>query len=268
MLIGVAIVFGAIALFCSFLYVRQDGLIFYPRPNDAALREQWQWRRTEINSGDHVLEGWWAEGGAPDSSLVILYFGGNAEDVLYTASSAVRFAAKRMLVVNYRGYGNTQGRPSQTALYADALAVYDYAVDAGGADASELVVMGRSLGSGVASMLAAERQVRAAVLITPYDSIAAIASRQFPPFIVTRLLRHPFPSTQYAARANAPALLLAAADDQIIPPVHALELAKHWAGPHEMHVLEGVGHNTIEQHANYDRLINQFLERSKATPSH
>jgi len=266
MLTFVAIAASGVVLLCVLLYVRQDRLIFYPRANDAALREHWKWQRIEITSGEHVLEGWWADGGSPSSSLVVLYFGGNAEDVLYTARLAARVPVKRMLVVNYRGYGNSKGRPSQAALYADGLAIYAYAIGAGGAEAEDIVVMGRSLGSGIATMLAAERSVRGAILITPYDSIAAVAARHYPAFLVTHLLRHPFPSVDYAPRAKIPALLLAAANDSIIPPAHAETLAKHWAGARELHVLDGVDHNSIEQHADYERLVERFLERLARRP--
>lgn len=267
MLTFLAILLAGLVLFLAFIYLRQDNLIFYPRPNDTALREYWRWKRIEITSGEHVLEGWWADGGTPSSSLVVLYFGGNAEDVLYTAREANLYAVKRLLVVNYRGYGNNQGRPSQRALYEDGLAIYEYAVGAGNARPEDIVVMGRSLGSGVASMLAAQRAVRAAVLITPYDSIAAVAARHYPAFVIDRLLRHPFPSIEYAARAKSPALLLAAEQDEVIPPTHAEVLARHWTGPHELHVLEGVGHNTIDQHPRYHALVNEFLGRLAATDS-
>jgi uncharacterized protein len=255
----IGIVAGALVLACVFIYVRQDGLVFYPVRNDPHLRAEWRWKRIEINSGDHVLEGWWADGADPNSSLTLVYFGGNAEDVLFAARSAARIEAKRMLVVNYRGYGGTTGRPSQQALFEDALATYDYALGPGGADPQDLVVMGRSLGSGVATMLAAHRNPRAAVLITPFDSITAVAANYYPAVIVELLLRHPFPSIEFAASTKVPALFLIAEQDRVIPPSHATRLAAAWGGEKRVHVLDGAGHNDIEAHAAYYELINDFL---------
>jgi pimeloyl-ACP methyl ester carboxylesterase len=261
MLTFAAVAFGAFILLCGYLYVRQDRMIFYPRPNDPELREHWRTKRVEIASGDTVLEGWWAEGGAAATSdTVILYFGGNAEDVLGTARIAQRFACKRMLVVNYRGYGGTKGRPGQEALYQDALAIYDYAIDAGGAESADIVVMGRSLGSGLATLLAAKRTVRGAILITPYDSILAVASRHYAWFPVERLLRHPFRSAELARGVKAPGLFLMAARDNVIPPSHGEALARAWAGRKAVHVLPGVGHNDIEADPGYYDLINRFLQ--------
>jgi pimeloyl-ACP methyl ester carboxylesterase len=260
MLSFIAIAIGAFILLCAYLYVRQDRLLFYPRPNDASLREHWRTKRIEITSGNHVLEGWWADGGAPSSETVIVYFGGNAEDVLGTARIAQRLACKRMLVVNYRGYGSTKGRPGQEALYEDALAIYAYAIGAGGAEPEHIVVMGRSLGSGVATMLAARRSVRAAILITPYDSILAVAARHYGWFPVERLLRHRFPSVDFARETQVPALFLIAANDVVIPPSHGRALAAAWSGEKTVHVLERVGHNDHDLHPSYYEQINSFLQ--------
>lgn len=255
----VGIVLGAALLFCLFIYLRQDRLIFYPQPNDATLREAWRWQRVEIPSGQHILEGWWAEGGAPHSRLTLVHFGGNAEDVLQTARSAKRLAVKRMLVVNYRGYGNSPGKPSEHALFEDALAIHDYLTGPGGAEPNDIVVMGRSLGSGVATMLATQRPVLAAVLITPFDSIEAIAMRHLPAFLVKWLLRHPFRSVDMAPRASLPALFLVAANDEVIAPSHAYALAAAWGGPKQIRTFENTRHNDIDLHPQYYATLNRFL---------
>lgn len=251
---------------CALLWWKQESFIFFPRANDALLASKQQANRIEIRGAAGRIEGWWADNPHATTSLVILYFGGNAEDVLYTASTARQFDAQRMLVVNYRGYGRSAGRPSQRALYEDALAVYDHLVVKGDAPAANIVVMGRSLGSGVASMLASERPVRAAILVTPFDSLASVAAHHYSFMPVRWLLKHPFPSAQWARGAQAPALMLAAADDQIIPPTFAERLRDAWAAPSELHTLAGVGHNDIEQHDDYQRLINEFLKKASSSP--
>ena len=258
-LIFCAMTVAAFALLCVFIYVRQDRLLFYQRPNAPELRDAWRSHRVEIASGEHVLEGWWATGGLPDSETVVLYFGGNAEDVLGMARTSQQLPCKRLLVVNYRGYGGTKGRPSQEALYADALAIYDYAIDAGQADPNAIVVMGRSLGSGVATMLAARRKVSAAILITPYDSMVAVASHHYSWLPVERLLKNPFPSADFAKQVRVPALFLIARNDTIIPPSHAHALAAAWAGEKIVHEFEGVGHNDIDFHPRYRATLDDFL---------
>jgi fermentation-respiration switch protein FrsA (DUF1100 family) len=239
---------------CAMLFLTQESAIFYPGPNDARLVQQHVNGRVEIGS----LEGWWVENPAASNDLVILYFGGNAEDVLYTAGTLPSIGARRMLVVNYRGYGASKGRPGQKELYEDGLAIHDYVVGSG-VRADHVVVMGRSLGSGVASMLAGSRDVRAAILITPFDSLAAVAAGHYPIFPVRLLLRHPFPSVDWARKARAPALILAAERDDIVPARHAKRLSEAWAVETEVHVLAGAGHNDVETNVDYYRLIRRFL---------
>jgi len=265
-LIVLGLVIAAFAGMCLLLYLQQDRFLFVPQRTDAALAKDWLQYRVEIGAGNHKVEGWWAENPAADNRAVVLYFGGNAEDVLSTAVTAERIGARKLLVTNYRGYGKTPGTPSQAGLFEDALAVYDYAVSRPGVLPSDIVVMGRSLGSGVATWVAASRPVKAAILITPYDSILSVASHHYSAFPVRALLRHPFPSKELAAKATAPALMIAAERDDVIPPVHTERLAKAWAGPVETHLLSGMAHNNIEQSAGYYSLINAFLHRVAPAP--
>jgi fermentation-respiration switch protein FrsA (DUF1100 family) len=249
---------GGFVLICALLYFGQERSIFFPRPNDPQLRERYAAARVEINTADATLEGWWIENAAATTPAVILYFGGNAEDVLYTASVAPSINARAVVVVNYPGYGGSAGKPGQKALYESGLAIYDFAIKRG-VPAGHIVVMGRSLGSGVASMLTGARSVGAAILITPYDSLSAVAAGHYPFLPVRLLLRHPFPSTDWANRTHEPALLLAAEHDDVVPATHAQKLFEAWAGPKQIHVLARTGHNDIEMHPDYYRLINEFL---------
>jgi fermentation-respiration switch protein FrsA (DUF1100 family) len=256
-----AVLLGVFALFSLFLYLRQERFLFEPVPSDPQLARHWLAQRVQIPVGDHWIEGWWIDNPAAANSVTVLYFGGNAEDVLTTAATAERIGARRLLVTNYRGYGTTPGRPGQAALYADALQVYDYAAQTAGVIPTSIIAMGRSMGTGVATMLAAERPLRAAILVTPYDSILRVAERHYPAFPVKWLLRHPFPSLEFAMRATAPVLILAAERDLLIPSSHAQRLADAWAGPHEIHILSGMAHNNIEQHPEYYSLISNFINR-------
>lgn len=264
MLTGTLIVVGlAMAGFvgmCLLLYLKQDSFLFVPQRTDAAMAERWRTQRVEIRAGEQLIEGWWAEDPAAASRAVVLYFGGNAEDVLVTAVTAQQIGARKLLVTNYRGYGKSGGRPGQVALFADALAVYDYAAGQPGVTPADIVVMGRSLGSGVATWVAANRLVAGAILITPYDSILSVAKNHYSVFPVRMLLRHPFPSHELAAKATAPALMIAAELDTVIPPVHARRLAAAWAGPKEIHEFAGMAHNNVEQSPGYYPLIRAFLQ--------
>ena len=269
---ALAVLFGLVAIGAlsyvtlgTVLFFTQERSIFFPGPNDRERRERYEASRVEIPTPGATVEGWWVENPDATNELVVLYFGGNAEDVLYSAETASRFNARRMLVTNYRGYGASSGKPGQGPLYQDGLAIYDYVLSRG-VRTDQIVVVGRSLGSGVASMLAGARQIRAAILVTPFDSLAEVAARHYPYLPVRLLLKHPFPSDEWARKARAPALVLAAAGDRIIPPSHARRLSEAWAGEAHLHVLVGSGHNDIELHPDYYRLINAFLAKLNGMP--
>lgn len=258
---------AALASLVLLLFLFQERLLFHPRPNDQRLVRDWLSNRIEIPAGNSTIEGWWANNPDATTAITVLYFGGNGEDVLYTATTAPRLDARRMLLTNYRGYGANKGRPGQKALFEDALAVYDYVVQHAGVDPQQIVLMGRSLGTGVATWIAANRPVRAVVLVTPYDSILMVAQRHYGFTPVRWLLRHRFPSDELARRATIPALMLAGERDFIIPAAHATRLCEAWAGEKELHILKGAGHNNIEQHPHYYPLVNAFL-RSAFQPDH
>lgn len=249
---------AAFLVLCVLLYWRQDRLIFHPAPNDPQLWQRQRVHRVEIPTPHARLEGWWIDNPGAAGRAVLVYFGGNGEDVLFTAGTAGRFAASSLLVVNYRGYGGTQGRPSQAAFYEDAQAIYDYVIQRG-VPPERIVVMGRSLGSGVASMLAGKHVLGGAILVTPFDSLLNVAAGHYRFFPVKYLLRHPFPSVDWARQSKTPVLIISAEHDLTVPAVHAQRLFDAWAAPKQIHQLPGTGHGDIEQHPDYYPLINAFL---------
>ncbi len=245
---------------CLLLYCKQDDFLFVRLANDSRAARAWEPRRIVIRAQNTEIEGWWADRANAGNEIVILYFGGNAEDVLYSAMAAEQLHAKRFLVTNYRGYGNTPGNPSEAGIFSDALAIYDYAITQPGVTAQNIVVVGRSLGSGVATYVAAKRQVRGVVLITPYDSILAVAKNHFPYFPVAWLLKHRFPSAKFAEHIQAPALMISADHDDVIPAIHTQRLFDAWAGPKRLVVVPGAGHDDINSKKQYYDSINEFLD--------
>lgn len=179
----------------------------------------------------------------------LIYFGGNAEDV--SASLPLLDAAfpdRALYLMHYRGYLGSSGKPTEKALVADALALFDR-VRAGHGD---IVVIGRSLGTGVAVQLAAQRPVSKLVLVTPFDSLGELAARQFPFFPVRWLLLDQYDSGRHAPHIEAPTLLLAAQHDEIIPASSTARLFSRFAQGKATHrIVEGVGHNTISDSLAY-----------------
>jgi pimeloyl-ACP methyl ester carboxylesterase len=205
------------------------------------------------------LRGWLVKGKHALPAPLIIYFGGNAEEVSWLASVAEQFGGWSLLLVNYRGYGGSEGKPGERELFGDALAVYDYAVKRPDVVPERVVAMGRSLGSGVAVYLAANRSLRGMILVTPYDSVTEVAKRHYPYLPVGLLIRHPFDSISRVEKAKVPLLCLAAAEDDVIPPKHARRLYDAWQGPRTWLEIPRTGHDSISSDPAYWEAIGAFL---------
>ena len=204
------------------------------------------------------VHAWHLRSGAP----LVLYFGGNAEEVSWMIEAAQAGApGASWLLVDYRGYGQSAGSPSEAALVADAIALYDQALMLPGVDPKRIVAFGRSLGSGVAVALAAARPLAGLALATPYDSLAAVAKRYYWYLPVDWMLKHRFDSIVRAPRLMTPLLCLVAERDEVIPAAHAERLFEAWGGAKRKVVLAGAGHNDSDAHPKFWPAIREFLEK-------
>jgi hypothetical protein len=189
----------------------------------------------------------------------IIYFGGRSEEVSWLTGVWSHLGDMHLLAVNYRGYGASEGRASETALFSDALELYDWLGSQPEVDSSRQAVVGRSLGTGVATFVAAHRPVAAAVLVTPYDSILEIAGGRFPFVPVRLLLRYRFESLHFAGVARAPVLVLMAERDSVVPPDHTYRLIDAWAGDKQVVRILGSDHSDIQLNPQSWRAVREFL---------
>lgn len=227
---------------CLALFFLQRSLIYYP-PATAAFDAP----RTSILevAGAKLVVSERPRAG----EQALIYLGGNAEDVTYSLPLLERaFPGRALYLLHYRGFAGSTGSPSEKALVGDALALFDRVAR----EHRDVMLVGRSLGSGVAVQVASRRPVSRLVLVTPFDSLAGLAARQFPFFPVRWLLRDKYASTEHAPRVTAPTVLVAAEHDEIVP-AHSTErlLARFPAGVARLRVVEGAGHNSISDSPDY-----------------
>ena len=167
------------------------------------------------------LSGWLMTPQLVGPHPAVVYFGGRSEEVSWVVRDAGKlFPGMAVLAVNYRGYGASQGDPAEQHMVDDGRMLFDWLAERHHVDPSKVAVVGRSLGSGVAVQVALERPVHSLVLITPYDSILAIAKRKFRAVPVEYVLRHRFESVKYAPSLTAPTYVLRAAMDDVVPHSH------------------------------------------------
>lgn len=236
----------------AMLYLGQRSLMYLPTsPNSAEDRLS-----ETIPVAGARLKVWVIN---PGRSHALLYFGGNAEDVYYQADEfAQHLPGHTSYLINYRGYGGSTGKPTESVLFADALELFDRLSERH----DSLDVVGRSLGSGVAVYLASRRPVDRIVLVSAFDSLRAVAQRHYPVFPVGWLLKDRYESDRHAADVTSPVRLLVAENDRIIPVLHAERLATAFTqAPVDRVVIDDAGHNDISHHRRYWEALAEFLDR-------
>ena len=246
-------------LICGLLFLMQERLIFFPpKPVDDVYNTV---RANEISfAATGEKKHGWKISVNPESTKTILYFGGNAEDVVYFNFEAEKFNAHQAIAINHPGYGKNTGQPSQQSLYKNAIEVYDHGGEKYKLEPENIIIIGRSLGSSVATYLAAKRKAAGLVLITPFDSIKNIAANQYKIFPIKFMIKHGFPTIDYIASVKAPILMVAAEKDEIIADSHLQNLNQASGERTRLIQYSGVGHNTIQNHHEYYNEINEFIE--------
>lgn len=259
-----ALLFCYLAI-CANLYLRQDALLFPTQALNPSRAAQLEHDRPgshfALQTGDGVtLHGWLDVPAGTAPRPLLLYFGGNKDEVSNWMLMRDQAQDWAWASLNYRGYGASEGEPSQTALVADAQAVFDALAADPRINPKRIVVIGRSLGSGVAVQLAAKRPLQALILITPYDSMLEVAADKYPWLPVRWMLRHPFNSIALAPTLHLPTQILLAEHDQLIPIAHGSRLAAAWGTPVQPNVLPGANHHDILLHPRFWATVSVFLQ--------
>ncbi len=248
------IIGGATAALCLavgvWLYVRQRRLIFFPVAHDHGFAAD----PVSLDSEGVRLHGWLLN---PGSDRALVYFGGNSEMVTHRREFFEDvFRDYSVYLFNYRGYGLNQGSPSEAALCADALAIYDWLNERH----ASILACGRSLGSGVAVYLAAHRPLEQLLLLTPYDSLAEVAQRLYPVFPARWLLKDRFDSAALADRIEIPVMIASTEHDREIPPAHALALTGRFTRAPVRYVeIAGAAHDDVVDFPAYRDVVREFV---------
>ncbi len=236
---------------CATFYTKQNQMLYHPTKVTASNQKAsvaWQRDGQTLRITQIVRMG----------DQAIMYFGGNAEDVLHTAKKLAQvFPERSIYALNYRGYSGSTGEPSEQALIGDAVALFDKIHET----QTHVQVMGRSLGSGVAVQLAHARPVERLALVTPYDSIVSVAHDHFPYFPMSILVKDKYRSVRYAPDIKIPVTLLVAGKDTLIPPNHAMQLAQKFP-PESVKVItfEMAEHNSISREPDFWPQVTKAFE--------
>lgn len=241
----------AYVVMCFLLFLFQRQMIYFPSSQVNVPGAA----HTVLDTGEVRIKVWVLN---PGKEKALIYFGGNAENVAYNIDNFnTLFADRTVYLINYRGYGGSSGSPHEEGLYSDALFVYDHCIR----QHTALSVMGRSLGSVVAVYLASQREVDKLILVTPFDSAVNVGKNMYWFFPIELIMKERLDSAGRADKITTDTLIIAAANDRIIPYQHTHNLAKAMNKTQvELVTLENTGHNTVHRHPDYKKVITAFMK--------
>jgi len=209
-------------------YQMQPSMIFFPSADLVATPKTWNLSYDDVwlESEGHKIHGWWIPG---DVEVVathhktLLYFHGNAENISTRREAIIEFHELGLdqLIIDYSGYGLSQGEVSERAMYSDAQAAWQYVRQVKRVEANQIVIFGRSLGGAVAMDLAASlsesESAAALILESTFTSIREMAKRVVPVISPIIYQRYRFDSITKIKRYHGPLLVIHGRDDEIIP---------------------------------------------------
>jgi fermentation-respiration switch protein FrsA (DUF1100 family) len=219
------VVAAGYGLIVAIVYFMQGRMLYLPdvpgraltnTPTDIGL----DYQDVSIETTDGVtLHGWFIPG---HSSEVLLFFHGNAGNISHRLASIKQFQdlGLSVLIVDYRGYGQSGGKTTEKGIYRDADAAWLYLSATRGIAASDIVIFGRSLGASVASRLAAKPRPLALVVESSFTSVPDIAQDLYPWLPARWLSRLRHATRDYVADVRCPILVIHSRDDEIIPFRH------------------------------------------------
>ncbi len=255
---------------CLALYLFQSRLVFLPSrtlfatPQRIGLEYEDVWLQP---TGGARIHGWYLPHPEPRGTL--LFFHGNAGNVGDRLESLAIFHRLRLnvLIIDYRGYGKSEGSPGESESYADAEAAWRHLVEARRIPASHIVFFGRSMGGAVAAWLAGRVTPAGLILESTFTSVPDMAAKVYPIFPVRLLARIRLDARAWLAGVNAPLLVIHSANDEIVPVAHGRALFDAAREPKRFLELRG-GHNDgfLVSREKYVAGLAEFIEEIFPAP--
>lgn len=231
------------------LFFMQERMIFLPRlpgrqleatPRDVGF----DYVDVNFKTADGLtLHGWYIYARNPRGTVLFLH--GNAGNISHRLDSVAIFheLGFNTFIIDYRGYGQSEGKPGEQGTYRDADAAWQHLVTERGEDPARIVVFGRSLGGAVAAWLATKHKPAALIVESSFTSVAEMAAHLYPYVPVRFILRLRYPVIDFVSRITCPVLIVHSRDDEIIPFAMGKALYKAAPGPKAFLELAG-DHNS------------------------
>ncbi len=254
-------------LLAGFLALFQERQVYFPSDVLAATPEQSGLPYEEVHltsAGGVRLHGWYIPAPAEGASgKTLLFFHGNAGNISHRLSSLAIFHRLGLatLIIDYRGYGKSEGRPGEAGTYRDAAAAWRHLTAERGIDPGDIVLFGRSLGAAIAAHQAARTRPAGLILESGFTSVPDVAAQLYPFLPVRWLARIHYPTRKELARVRCPVLIAHSREDELIPYSHAEALYRAAPEPKTLLTLRG-SHNDafLASGERYVNGLRDFLE--------
>jgi fermentation-respiration switch protein FrsA (DUF1100 family) len=259
----------ALGLFSGWLYWQQPGMIFYPVKAMSETPRAWglEYEDVFIHTEDGIkLHGWYIP--MPGAKHTVLFFHGNAGNISQRGDSIEIFhrLGLNVFIFDYRGYGQSEGRPGEKGLYADARAAWRYLIQDKGIAPGNVILFGRSLGGAVATHLAAEAGPGTLILESTFNSVRGMAQEVFPIMSYLVPLRYAFDTEVTIKQVRVPLLVIHSTEDEIIPYKLGRRVYEAANQPKVFMKITG-GHNDgfLRSQPHYEKAMMGFLQTYMGT---
>ena len=268
--LGVLLLSIGYGLFAAMIYLRQDKLIFYPDIPDRDLKETPErigldYQNVSITTADNVaLHAWFIP--HPHEQAVVLFCHGNAGNISHRLSTIETLHDLKLSVFlfDYRGYGKSEGKITETGSYLDAQAAWQYLTKTRHYHPDQIIIWGRSLGAAIAANLAAQYKTKGVILESTFTSIPNLAADLYPLLPVRWMSRYKYNVLKSVKAINSPLLIVHSRDDEIIPYKHGQQLFGAANAPKDFLEVHG-SHDAglYESYELYTTKLTQFLQSLK-----
>lgn len=207
-------------VFNFYLYLKQPHMVFFPLTEIEQTPQDWdlQYEEVKLKTADHVsLSSWYLP--YPEAKKTVLFFHGNGGNISHRGDSLYIFHKLRLntLIVDYPGYGESEGSPSEQGLYQTADAAWQYLVNDKKIKPENIIIFGRSLGGVAAADLASRVNAGGLILESTFSSARDIADIAFPVLSHFIYMRYSFATLDKISRIKSPVLVIHSPDDEVIP---------------------------------------------------
>ena len=261
LILGV-IIYGSITAYFFFF---QSSFVYFPYKDIQGTPKQLGMPCKDVTfvSKDGIkLNGWFIP--SDDSKDVVLFCHGNAGNISHRMESIQIFhkMGLSVFIFDYRGYGQSEGIPSEKGTYLDAEAAWNYLTKVENFDASNIILFGRSMGGSISAKLATDKRPKVLIIESSFTSITNLGANIYP-FLPVRLLsRFSYDTLKYVKLVKSPVLVIHSGDDEIVPFVHGRAIYEAAHAPKEFLKIRG-SHNEgfWLSRVEYAKAIEKFITK-------